>query len=83
MNKCDLLAEKIAEHLYENGIYGEVYSARDNEVCVEINWGDWKHDHLRTDWLVKGKFHPVDCFTEETETDGSDCYSGVHHYLFD
>ena len=23
-------------------------------ICVQIRWGDWKHDHLRCDWLMKG-----------------------------
>lgn len=63
-------------------ISAEVYETYDNLICIEINWGDWKHDHLRVDWLMEEKFAPADYWKSVTEEDGSDCYSACHYYRF-
>ena len=48
-------------------------------VIIEIHWGDWKHEHLRANWLM-GELGFV-CYREdELETDGSDCHSSIHYY---
>ena len=76
----------VYEYLKENNIYGDVYIDVDNEVgtriCVEIMWGDWKHDHLRVDYLMKEKFNPMFTFTNVMEENVSDTYSAVHMYVF-
>lgn len=74
----DEAGEKIYDLLRQNEIYGQVYL--DNEgVVVLIEWGDWKHEHLYADQLIKAEF--PDCQIDQvvTETDGSDCYSAEHH----
>lgn len=57
-------------------------------ICIDINWGDWKHDHLRTKWIVEevldmmgfsGQYTITDDVTEE---DGSDTYSAIHTIRF-
>ena len=74
---------KAIELLKENNLYTEaVWEELDGKIlCVEINWGDWKHDHLRCDWLIKENFNVVFNSTEITEEDGSDTYSAIHRYL--
>ena len=57
-------------------------------LCIEVNWGDWKHDHLFVKWTVdevlekmgfKGKYTVTEQVTEE---DGSDTYSAIHVIKF-
>lgn len=76
-------ADLIDKYLVSNGLYvDEVYRDRFFYACVEISWGDWKHEHLRCDYLMKQigySLHHVD----ETETDGSDCYSAIRYYVTD
>jgi hypothetical protein len=57
-------------------------------LCIDITWGDWKHDHLCTKWIAeevldgmgyKGKYTITEQVTEE---DGSDCYSATHIIRF-
>ena len=55
------------------------YSEFENEVQIEISWGDWKHDHAYCDHLMKQKGYV--CTDEQvTEEDGSDTYSAIHFY---
>ena len=48
-------------------------------INVEVNNGDWKHDHMRLDYFMdKWGF---ELFNETvTEDDGSDTWSSIHHY---
>lgn len=83
MSKVD----KINEIMRNNDLYGEVYDEVHDEnnhvVAVEINWGDWKHSHLRLDWLVQKEMPELKKVQEEvTEEDGSDCYSAIHRFFF-
>ena len=71
------LAEKL---LQAHGIYAEVYSEGPTDFCVAINWGDWKHEHLATKWLMHDCLNLEQTASWETEEDGSDCYSGVHRF---
>lgn len=72
--------EKINKILDENNIWADVWQYMDLPVVqVEISWGDWKHDHARTDYLLKN----LGCTLmkeEITENDGSDCYSAIHYF---
>lgn len=69
-----------------NGIYAEVYKSfyeKDvPEVRVEIDHGDWKHEHGRADYLVKNELGGIHIGNEVTWEDGSDCYSALHRYFF-
>ena len=59
-----------------------------DEICIDIHWGDWKHDHLRTKWIVADVFTELglaDKYTiteDVTEEDGSDTYSAIHTIRF-
>lgn len=47
-------------------------------VAVEIR-GDWKHDHMRTRWLME-EIGYEQMFEVITEEDGSDFYTAIHYF---
>lgn len=72
--------EKAVKALNGGDVCAYVYQYGDLPViCVQIDWGDWKHEHLRADWLMEqigwGKLK-----VDVTAEDGSDCYSAIHYY---
>ncbi len=76
---------KIQKLLDENHIWGAMvyrYSDTMPVIVVEIDDGDWKHDHWRADWLIEENFG-LHLFSEQTigESD-SDTYSSVHNYIY-
>ena len=81
------LTARIEKCLEDNSIYPESVNFKQDphypneaEIVVQINWGDWKHDHWRANYLIRENFD-LDCDdTVITENDGSDCYSAAHHY---
>lgn len=55
----------------------------DGSLCIDIHWGDWKHDHLYVKWKAKEALAARGLLvvredSEVTEEDGSDCYSAIH-----
>ena len=90
----DDLMREVYEELRKNHLGGDIYddyNFRGSDallvMCIEIEWGDWKHDHLATDWIVSEVIDRYDNLklvkktTETTEEDGSDTYSAIHRYL--
>ena len=78
--------EKLQKYLRDNNVNGEC-DWSSSIFSVNIKWGDWKHDHLRCDYLVEEfakENHREITFkkTNLTEEDGSDCYSAKHFYVF-
>ena len=54
------------------------YSIRfDGTIEVDVEWGDWKHDHSYLDYIMKNNGYSLKSEIV-TEEDGSDCYSSVH-----
>lgn len=51
----------------------------DQYVSIDVQWGDWKHDHGFIDYFME-KLGFILIETELTEEDGSDCYSATHIY---
>ena len=73
----------VDELLKANNIYASVYQyGQLPVVCVEIEWGDWKHEHWRADWLIEEELKGNKIKVEITEDDGSDTYSAIHYYMF-
>ena len=75
-----LLAEmdKVNEVLWNADICHDI-DIDDDYIVATINWGDWKHDHLRADYLLNNiGYTCID--TVVTDSDGSDCYSAKHFY---
>lgn len=62
----------------ENNCGFEAYPINDM-VEIDIEWGDWKHDHTFADYVMSQHgFVYVD--EHITEEDGSDTYSSIHYY---
>lgn len=78
--------KNLQNYLRENQIYGEC-DWSSSIFSIRINWGDWKHDHLRCDYLVEefAKTNNSKILfqkTKVTEDNGTDCYSAKHFYVF-
>lgn len=73
-------AQDVSNLLKENGLYGDVYEHENGCFSIEIEWGDWKHDHAFCDHLMR-EFCGYTCTDEKvTEENGSDTYSSIHFY---
>ena len=70
---------EIEKMLRENNIWADVYEEL-SMIAVEINWGDWKHEHLAAKWLMKELGYEQE-FERVTEENGSDTYSAIHYFL--
>lgn len=57
------------------------YSETDGIVEFNVEWGDWKHDHV---WLNnvmrKNSWYLLKEFV--TDEDGTDSYSSIHRYRY-
>lgn len=84
-NKASEKSEEICKMLREHDIYAYVEQYDDLPVVeVSIDWGDWKHDHARAQWLISENIKGVTYLnTKVTKDDGSDCYSAEHRYILD
>lgn len=51
-------------------------------LIINVEWGDWKHEHAALDEIAKEATHPIDIEVKITEEDGSDCYSAEHWYYY-
>lgn len=75
---------KLNNFLNDNKLYPEVWR-EGNNIYVSIHWGDWKHEHLRLQYLVTefSKANDINIEhidTQITEEDGSDTYSAIHTF---
>ena len=75
------ISEKIDKYLRDNRLYADVQPYWDDlpVIEVDIHWGDWKHEHLRTKWLLE-EIGVSFINTIVTEENGSDCYSAIHRF---
>ena len=74
------MIEKIQKVLTDARIaFTEVNSYDDGTYEVVIEWGDWKHDHLYCDVIMKELGYELSLVTD-TEENGSDCYSAIRTY---
>ena len=77
--------QELLRYLRDNNFYHEAYISNNN-LHIEIQWGDWKHDHGWCDYLIEDFFnqkpevYKVIRAVNVTEEDGSDCYSATHIY---
>lgn len=84
------ICEMVQDHLDECNNHHYVSFADwdlfEDFLEINIEWGDWKHDHARTRCQVLDVVQNIPGFvnwTEDvTESDGSDCYSARHRFYF-
>ena len=72
--------EEVRKKFAEENMYCEINENENGCISIEIEWGDWKHTHGYSDYLMEEMGYK--CTAEEvTEEDGSDCYSSIHFYV--
>ena len=85
VEELNALANEFYEYLENQENFYEVWPDGNDTICVEVSWGDWKHDHLRLDYLAEKFFtekgYDILSTNEDvTDEDGSDTYSAIHSY---
>lgn len=74
------IGDTIYSFLNDNGLWAEVYCQTDDIVVVNIDWGDYKHDHMWCQDLMGYLGYKRVSF-DVTDEDGSDCFSAEHTYI--
>ena len=74
------IGDTIHSFLNDNGVWADVYCQTDDNVVVNIDWGDWKHDHMWCQDLMGYLGYKRVSF-DITDEDGSDCFSAEHTYI--
>lgn len=70
----------VHDFLNDNGVWADVWYENEIAIAVNIDWGDWRHQHLWTRDLM-GYLGYGELGCQVTEEDGSDCYSAVHYFV--
>ena len=84
-DRIDNLIDELNKELQTYNSY-PMYN-HNGALIIEVEWGDWKHDHWMIDDLVQEKADDLGMVllaatSVVTEEDGSDCYSATHKYIF-
>ena len=81
IEKLNEICGKVERYLNENKIWADVFPMGNGLPVIEvhISWGDWKHEHLRTKWLMQEQ-GAVYFGGDVTEENGTDSYSAVHRF---
>lgn len=78
------LSREFSDFLKGYNLSHNVFPYDTSVICVEIHWGDWKHDHLATDWCAEQFFRnkglTYNTWYEVTADNGSDTYSANRYY---
>ena len=73
VERVDSLLNEYSISAYVNADYSL------NTIYIDIDWGDWKHDHLCCDKIMENEgFRLID--TKIGDADG-DCYDATHTYV--
>ena len=72
--------QEIEAYLVDNDLYTDAVYEIDDTVKIEIQWGDWKHEHGRCRHLMAQIGYTQEN-QEVIDDDGSDCYSAIHTYV--
>lgn len=86
--KLEKFLKKLEKKLHSEHQFHSIYGIGKNKIIVEIEWGDWKHEHMFTDDIVEEFLneHGINIVSQSnitTEDDGSDTYSSRHIYILD
>jgi hypothetical protein len=73
--------KELTQKLFDDGAFFDLW-VEDEEIKAQIEWGDWKHQHLYFKNKVQKFFDEldieIDIESEVTEEDGSDAYSASY-----
>jgi|GEM_PF-3657030 len=74
-------SKELIQKFFDDGGYYDIWSS-ENKIQAQIEWGDWKHDHLYFKTKVTQFFKDleidINIESEVTEEDDSDTYSALH-----
>lgn len=70
--------QQLQNYLKEHNIYALVEEFN-NQFIIDIDYGDWKHDHLYLQ-LLMNELHYTLVDKVITSSDDSDCYSATYYY---
>lgn len=75
------MEELIQKIFKENDVWYEYNILPNNRVEINVEFGDWRHDHVFIDYQMEDNGFVK---TDEVLTwdDGSDCYSSIHTYIY-
>ena len=71
------MTKELQKKIWDNG--WEYNEWEDEQIEIEIEWGDWKHDHLCCDHIMRENGYTL-INEVVTEENGSDTYSSIHYY---
>lgn len=67
----------------ENNLYYDYFILSNNEMIgIIIENGDWKHDHLRLNYIMSKNNYKL-IKEEEIGTSDEDSYSSTHYFKYD
>ena len=73
--------EDVKRIFKENNLTYEWWVNFDGTIVVNVEWGDWKHDHAFLNYIMRKNHYR--CIDEVvTEEDGSDTYSATHYFKY-
>lgn len=71
--------EFVKSIMKNNSAYYDFNVSNETDVEINVDFGDWKHDHLFVDRIMKENgFEKTD--EEVTWDDGSDVFSAIHYF---
>lgn len=71
------MTKELQKKIWEEG--WEYNEWEDGQIEVEIGWGDWRHDHIRCDYIMRENGYIL-INEVVTEENGGDAYSSIHYY---
>lgn len=72
------LIDKVNKFFKEKELPYEWNLTREGKVEVDVPDGDWKHDHLHLDWVMRENGYEQVGERQYGEPTGGDWYSSVH-----
>ena len=65
----------------KNNFSYDYFIHHDGSIVVDVMWGDWKHDHLFLNHVMRQNNYRL-VSEEVTEEDGDDAYSSLHKFRY-
>ena len=71
---------EFAKVLADNGLNYSFGWNKNNEFEVEVHDGDWKHDHIRLNWVMQNNGYELVRETHIGPATDGDWYSAIHTF---
>lgn len=77
---CKDFEEKLYKALTALHIYSDNMDCGSMLVSFDVS-GDWKHDHIHCDSVMRKLFNLKPLSEKTIDSDGSDAYTSIHYYV--